>query len=157
MGWNRELLGGFKYVLFSPRSLGKWSNLTNTIFQNGLVQPSTSDRWHHVFVWPVELVTLFVQFAAVKSPLKRIPRNHKKNRVLGAAEILCSVPCHRSEDNILQARRFVVAIFWDAVKKGCGQCKNVWVVATQIFFIFTPTWGSEPVWLIFFKGVETTN
>ena len=27
----------------------------------------------------------------------------------------------------------------------------------QIFFIFTPTWGNDPSWLIFFKGVETTN
>ena len=24
-------------------------------------------------------------------------------------------------------------------------------------FIFTPTWGNDPIWLIFFKGVETTN
>ena len=27
----------------------------------------------------------------------------------------------------------------------------------QILFIFTPTWGRFPIWLIFFKGVETTN
>ena len=27
----------------------------------------------------------------------------------------------------------------------------------QIFFIFTPIWGRFPFWLIFFKGVETTN
>ncbi len=27
----------------------------------------------------------------------------------------------------------------------------------QIFFIFTPTWGNDPIWLSFFKGVETTN
>ena len=27
----------------------------------------------------------------------------------------------------------------------------------QIFVIFTPTWGNDPIWLIFFKGVETTN
>ncbi len=26
-----------------------------------------------------------------------------------------------------------------------------------IFFIFTPIWGRFPFWLIFFKGVETTN
>ena len=33
----------------------------------------------------------------------------------------------------------------------------VWVVATQIFFIFTPIWGNDPIWLIFFRWVETTN
>ena len=27
----------------------------------------------------------------------------------------------------------------------------------QIFFIFTPIWGRFPIWLIFFKWVETTN
>ena len=27
----------------------------------------------------------------------------------------------------------------------------------QIFFIFIPTWGDDPIWLIFFKWVETTN
>ena len=27
----------------------------------------------------------------------------------------------------------------------------------QIFFIFTPTWGNGPIWLIFFRWVETTN
>ena len=27
----------------------------------------------------------------------------------------------------------------------------------QIFFIFTLTWGNDPIWLIFFRWVETTN
>ena len=27
----------------------------------------------------------------------------------------------------------------------------------QIFFVFTPTWKRFPIWLIFFKGVATTN
>ena len=34
----------------------------------------------------------------------------------------------------------------------------IWVVATQIFFIFTPKIGEDfPFWLIFFRWVETTN
>jgi len=33
-----------------------------------------------------------------------------------------------------------------------------WVVATPILFDIHPeTWGRFPFWLIFFKGVETTN
>ena len=43
---NSKLGGGFKYFLFSPRSLGKWSNLTN-IFQMG---------WNHQ---PVNWVSNF--------------------------------------------------------------------------------------------------
>ena len=27
----------------------------------------------------------------------------------------------------------------------------------QISFIFTPTWRNDPIWLIFFRWVETTN
>ena len=27
----------------------------------------------------------------------------------------------------------------------------------QLFFIFIPTWGNDPIWLIFFKWGETTN
>ena len=27
----------------------------------------------------------------------------------------------------------------------------------QIIFIFTPIWGNDPIWLILFKWVETTN
>ena len=26
-----------------------------------------------------------------------------------------------------------------------------------MFFIFTPTWGHDPIWLMFFRWVETTN
>ncbi len=40
---------------------------------------------------------------------------------------------------------------------GTSHPNIIWVVATQIFFIFTPIWGRFPFWLIFFKGVETTN
>ena len=36
-----------------------------------------------------------------------------------------------------------------------------WNTATrwwfQIFFMFTPIWGNDPIWLIFFKWVETTD
>ena len=38
-----NLGGGFKYFLFSPRKLGKWSNLTVAYFSDGLVQPPTSN------------------------------------------------------------------------------------------------------------------
>ena len=47
-----DLGGGFKYVLFSPRTLGKWSILTCAYFSkkglkpNGLVQPPT--RWDFI-------------------------------------------------------------------------------------------------------------
>ena len=33
---------------------------------------------------------------------------------------------------------------------------DIWMVVSNIF-IFIPTWGNDPIWLIFFEGFETTN
>ena len=30
-----------------------------------------------------------------------------------------------------------------------------WVVVSNIFFMFIPAWGNDPIWLIFFKWLET--
>ena len=30
--------------------------------------------------------------------------------------------------------------------------KLIWLVATQLFFIFTPTWGNDPIWLAYFSN-----
>ena len=35
----------------------------------------------------------------------------------------------------------------DSVESISGWC-------FQMFFIFTPTWGNDPIWLIFFKGLK---
>ena len=42
------IAGGLTYFLFSPRKLGKWSNLTNTIFQMG--GSTTNSRISSFFV-----------------------------------------------------------------------------------------------------------
>ena len=50
-------------------------------------------------------------------------------------------------------------------KKGtrCGKGRGSWLFCSssswwfQIFFIFIPNWGRFPIWLIFFRRVETTN
>ena len=62
LNWlNRFLGGGFKYFLCSPRSRGKWSNLTS-IFFRWVVQPPTSSpfwvdfdgSWEMVWKTPPE-------------------------------------------------------------------------------------------------------
>ena len=42
---------------------------------------------------------------------------------------------------------------------GTWESGNVsgWSWWFHIFLIFTPIWGNDPIWLILFKGVETTN
>ena len=34
----------------------------------------------------------------------------------------------------------------------CNKKIQDWVVATQIFFIFTPTWGNDPIWRAYFPN-----
>ena len=39
-------------------------------------------------------------------------------------------------------------------------CNDYWQFSRrrfQMFYIFTPTWGNDTIWLIFFKWVETTT
>ena len=36
-----------------------------------------------------------------------------------------------------------------------GVCVSRWWF--QIFFLFIPTWGNDPIWLMFFKWVATAN
>ena len=47
---------------------------------------------------------------------------------------------------------FASSLAWP---RPAGVCLSRWWF--QIFFIFTLIWGRFPFWLIFFKGVETTN
>ena len=48
LGKNTYILGGgFKYVLFSPRKLGKWSNLTSIFFRWAGLKPPTSIDWNY--------------------------------------------------------------------------------------------------------------
>ena len=66
---------------------------------------------------------------------------------------------------------------WGAMANSCNHCRSAWCTSNfliffssfqietsalsrwwfQLFFIFTPSGGNDPIWLIFFKWVETTN
>ena len=39
----------------------------------------------------------------------------------------------------------------------CDSSKNNTGGGFEYVFIFTPTWEDDPIWIIFFKRVETTN
>ena len=47
------------------------------------------------------------------------------------------------------------AVTWAKWMENRHQCLSGWWF--QVFVIFTPTLGNDPSWLIFFKGVETSN
>ena len=42
-----------------------------------------------------------------------------------------------------------------------GHSQGIFLVSSgwwfHFLFVFTPTWGNDPIWLIFFKWVETTT
>ena len=43
-------------------------------------------------------------------------------------------------------------------KDWARRCRNLyWVVISNMFYVHPETWGRFLIWLIFFKGVETTN
>ena len=44
---------------------------------------------------------------------------------------------------------------WGSGEKVPQCCQSRWWF--QIFVIFTPTWGDDPIWLIFFRWVETCH
>ena len=61
-----------------------------------------------------------------------------------------SIPTNRARDFINP---------WVFLRKHVFCNKGLWLSRRwfQIFCIFTPTWGNDQFWLIFFKWVETTN
>ena len=58
----------------------------------------------------------------------------------------------RGQQNVSKLMLFV--IYMCSEQSICTLYSRWWF---QIFFIFTPIWGRFPIWLIFFKWVETTN
>ena len=63
------------------------------------------------------------------------------------------------QSTLSRAIQFCLATSWKLKKIICkshgsqGKARR-WI---QTFFIFNLTWGDDPIWLIFFKWVETTN
>ena len=85
--WWLVIGGGFKYILFSPRSLGSHDPIWRAYFSNGLVQPPTSIDFD-MFFWdtlpqPQLFVTAFVSveiceyLSFLNSEVVFIPGNNK--------------------------------------------------------------------------------
>ena len=89
----------------------------------------------------------------------------KKNlRVSSLSEVADLSPKKRSERRLFPPRMvpyLAVEINWcftrgpgGAMIKRAKSTTLNWVVATQRFFIFTPTWGRFPIWLNFSNGLK---
>ena len=89
-------------------------------------------------------------FRFLRWPIHQIPSNNQF--------ISCIRPC------LLRSSHF----FWNFCswfrilsRKGKETCSTQWKWMAgwwfQKLFIFTPIWGNNPIWLIFFRWVETTN
>ena len=67
---------------------------------------------------------------------------------------------HDSNDGIewdVPRAEFGKEIQWKCLMQRKSRQKRLTEWWFQIFFIFNPTWGNDPIWLIFFNWVETTN
>ncbi len=58
-----------------------------------------------------------------------------------------------------QGKAFLSSISFRSCVKLRGSSTWKWITRWwfQIFFIFIPIWGNHPIWLLFFRWVETTN
>jgi len=68
-------------------------------------------------------------------------------RIVWLLHVLCIFRCSVT----IPCKDVPIDLWLDSL---CQRFARWWV---QIFFIFTPIWGRFPIWLICFKGVETTN
>ena len=86
------------------------------------------------------------------------PTSAHANGALVGAAMLQGCGCKKNIQGIIEWNPILLVI--SLTKWSIGSFSNPsWVVATQIFFIFTPLFGEdEPILTsIFFKGVKTTN
>ncbi len=83
-----DLGGGFKHVLFSARSLGKWSNLTVAYFSNGLVQPPTSDTTILSKLW-----VIFCKYSMHETTVYWLSKTREKTKTKKADQDFSSPNC----------------------------------------------------------------
>ena len=146
----QKLGGGFKfqiYSLFLSRYLGKWSNLTNIIWFTVLFfrwVETTKQKNTFLILW-------------LKNPSPKKVERARDLRTFGFLGSIWSrwilgrsVFCWAGKPS----RRWEKLFSPRAPRLTCSDNSTWWF---QIFFMFIPVWGRFPIWLIFFKGVETTN
>ena len=144
---GENLDGGFKYFLsIFPPCLGRWSNLKD-VFKM---------FWNHQlellsFEGEIRVLILFCikEMSIWNYPILLLMKLFGCSDFWNYKEIFVG--------GIL--RRYSVWILkypWEGreFQNRFGAETRWWF---QIFFIFTPIWGNDPFWLIFFKWVETTN
>ena len=99
---------------------------------------------------PVFFFRMYLSPEFVKPKLDGCGAKREAGIGYNTAQIVMKPECY---SKTLQKKTFIVSlmlVFWTFQSPN----SRWWF---QIFFIFTPIWGRFPIWLIFFKGVETTN
>ena len=83
----------------------------------------------------------------------------KETRVLKVALVCFLSSCRKSFQFYLTALKLMLssASVTKRLTSDFGRDISARWWFQMFFFIFTPTWRNDPIWLIFFKGVETTN
>ena len=116
--------------------------------------------WKHNYKYTSTLSSLFA--FAVYGWFKLMTYTYTKNENMLASwkgSSLRRVPSYVNRWNVSRCHGQIASTFGHSpgsyvLWKWCKSLSRWWF---QIFFMFTPTWGRFPIWLIFFKGVKTTN
>ena len=91
--------------------------------------------------WACEMCVLLWGFCGEhwRFPVRRVVYVVPRNLVKSSNVDYCNMFLNRRHEKTLKSK---------------ARISRWWF---HTFFIFTPIWGRFPIWLIFFKGVETTN
>ena len=126
----------FQILLILTLYLGKWSNWTSIFFSDGLVETTNPFFLFRPHTFPQVIGNSYLLLPVrVMVPLPQQLEVFLTANGVGARLVSWRLP-------------------WSLVAVGGWRITRWWF---QIFYIFTPTFGRFPFWLIFFKWVETTN
>ena len=156
--------GGFKYFLFSPL-FGEMIQF-DQYFSNGLNPPTSIPLdfpWDKVAIQVIQHPRWLINHLR----LSWVIILHPHPLQLGSWGFLARCTCGGGAKTWCQRMGLDVCLANGHVSKGefVGRVRGLVEMRTgwysewwfQIFFIFNPTWGNDPIWLIFFNWVETTN
>ena len=131
-----NLGGGFQYFSFSPL-FGEDSHF-DSYFSKGL-KPPTSNTCSK-FVWSC--------FFVLSQIFWKNPWTYQSAKLI---HLRWELAWKKRFPAWKMAQLFVDSLVFVCCVK---RITRWWL---QTFFIFIPTWGNDPIWLIFFRWVETTN
>ena len=144
-----------KYVLFSRQKRGRWTQFDEHIFSDGLKPPTSIALNGNLPGFENKVRANFDLWVLIGGGLQHVSSMFSIHLTWprSANEIAC-FPTNEGHFFIRQKCNSWIYPSPKSSSHTLGWVARWWF---QTFFIFTRIWGRFPIWLIFFKWVETTN